>query len=198
VDEKTPNRHQVDHNHFGHRPPLGANGGETIRVGYSHQSMFSSQTLVEQNLFDRCDGELEIISSKSCDNVYRGNTFLDSAGTFTLRHGNRCRLEGNFFIAHHKKGSGGIRVIGEDHVIVNNYIDGVEMGGIWINSGIVDSPLKGYFRADRCVIAFNTIVDSQGPVHPARRRVQRLVAPAAPAQHHDREQPAPPARAARF
>ena len=126
----TPNRHRVDHNHFGPRPPLGRNGGETIRVGYSHQSMSASGTMVESNLFDRCDGEIEIISSKSCDNIYRANTFLDCAGMLTLRHGNRCLVEGNFFLGHHKRGSGGIRVIGDDHVVINNYIDGVENGGI--------------------------------------------------------------------
>lgn len=158
-----PNRHRIDHNLFGHRPPLGKNGGETMRVGYSHQSMNSSGTVVEDNLFDRCDGEIEIISSKSCDNVYRRNTFLDCAGMFTLRHGNRCTVEGNFFIAHHKRGSGGIRVIGENHTIVNNYIDGVEKGAFWITSGIPDSPLVGYFRARGCLIAFNTVVDSAGP-----------------------------------
>ena len=27
VDEKLPNEHRIDHNHFGPRPPLGANGG---------------------------------------------------------------------------------------------------------------------------------------------------------------------------
>jgi poly(beta-D-mannuronate) lyase len=81
----------------------------------------------------------------------------------TLRHGNRCVVENNFFIAHHKRGSGGIRVIGEDHRIVNNYIDGVYQGGIWITSGIENSPLKGYFRARNVLIAFNTIVDSRGP-----------------------------------
>ena len=157
------NFHRIDHNHFGPRPPLGRNGGETIRVGYSHQSMTNSGTLVEHNLFDRCDGELEIISNKSCENIYRGNTFLDCAGTLTLRHGNRCTVEGNFFLGHHKKGSGGIRVIGEDHVIVNNYIDGVTQGGLWITAGIPDSELKGYFQARNCVIAFNTIVESAGP-----------------------------------
>src|SRR5262249_32290341 len=47
-----PNRHAIDHNHFGPRPPLGRNGGETIRVGYSHQSMSDSGTVVEQNLFE--------------------------------------------------------------------------------------------------------------------------------------------------
>ena len=59
--------------------------------------------------------------------------------------------------------SGGIRVIGEDHKILNNYIDGVEQGGIWITSGIVNSPLKGYFQAKNISIASNTIVDCHGP-----------------------------------
>jgi poly(beta-D-mannuronate) lyase len=163
VDPKQPNHDRIDHNHFGPRPPLGKNGGETMRVGYSHQSMYNSGTVVEENLFDRCDGEIEIISSKSCENVYRGNTFLDCAGMLTLRHGNRCRVEENIFLAHHKKGSGGIRVIGEDHVLVNNYIDGVDKGGFWITSGIVDSPLVGYFQAKRAVIDHNTVVDSKGP-----------------------------------
>jgi poly(beta-D-mannuronate) lyase len=161
--EGKPNGHRIDHNHFGPRPPLGRNGGETIRVGYSHQSMNQSATLVEQNLFDRCDGEIEIISSKSCGNIYRFNTFLDCAGMLTLRHGNGCRVEGNFFLGHRKRGSGGIRVIGEDHVIINNYIDGVRQGGFWITSGIPDSPLNGYYRARNVVIAFNTVVDSLGP-----------------------------------
>jgi poly(beta-D-mannuronate) lyase len=161
--EGTPNHHRIDHNHFGPRPPLGQNGGETIRVGYSQQSMNESATLVEQNLFDRCDGELEIISNKSCGNVYRFNTFLDCAGMFTLRHGNGCRIESNFFLGHRKRGSGGIRVIGEDHVIINNYIDGVVRGGFWVTSGIPDSPLNGYFRARNVLIEFNTVVDSLDP-----------------------------------
>lgn len=161
--EGKANHHQIDQNHFGHRPPLGRNGGETMRVGYSHQSMTNSATIVERNLFERCDGEIEIISSKSCENIYRFNTFLDCAGMLTLRHGNRCRVEGNFFLGHHKKGSGGIRIIGEDHLILNNYIDGVEKGGFWITAGIVNSPLNAYFRARNCLIAFNTFVDSRGP-----------------------------------
>ncbi len=161
--EGKPNHHRIDHNHFGPRPPLGRNGGETIRVGYSGQSMSESGTLVERNLFDRCDGELEIISSKSCGNVYRSNTFLDCAGMFTLRHGNRCLVEGNFFLGHHKRGSGGIRVIGEDHIIVNNYIEGVRQGAFWITAGVPDSPLDGYFQSRNVLIAFNTVVDSAGP-----------------------------------
>ncbi|WP_367874199.1 polysaccharide lyase 6 family protein [Luteolibacter sp. Populi] len=157
------NHHQLDHNHFGPRAPLGRNGGETIRIGYSHQSMRSSATLIEHNLFERCDGEIEIISNKSCDNLYRGNTFRDCNGMLTLRHGNRCRVEGNFFFGNLRRGSGGIRVIGEDHVVVNNYIDSVVNGAFWITSGIPDSPLDGYFVARNCTIAFNTVVASPGP-----------------------------------
>jgi poly(beta-D-mannuronate) lyase len=125
--------------------------------------MLASGTVVETNLFERCDGELEIISSKSCENIYRGNTFLECGGMLTLRHGNRCRVEGNFFLGKGKRGSGGVRVIGEDHVVVNNYIDGVVQGGFWVTAGIPDSPLVGYFQAKNCLIAFNTVVDSQGP-----------------------------------
>jgi poly(beta-D-mannuronate) lyase len=163
VPEGGPHRHRIDHNHFGHRPPLRRNGGETIRVGYSHQSMNESGAVVERNLFDRCDGEIEIISSKSCGNFYRFNTFLDCAGMLTLRHGNRCRVEDNFFLGRRKRGSGGVRVIGEGHAVVNNYIEEVEQGGVWITSGIPDSPLNGYFRTRDCVIAFNTMVDVRGP-----------------------------------
>src|SRR6185503_5205810 len=130
---------------------------------YSHQSMTNSGTLVEQNLFERCDGEIEIISSKSCENVYRGNTFLNCAGMLTLRHGNRCTIEDNFFFGGHRKGSGGIRIIGEDHLIVNNYMEAINNGAFWITAGIPDSPLRGYFRAQRCTIAFNTVADSNGP-----------------------------------
>jgi poly(beta-D-mannuronate) lyase len=159
VAEKEPNNHLLDHNHFGHRPPLGKNGGETIRCGYSFQSMFSSKTTVEHNLFERCDGELEIVSNKSCDNIYRNNTFLQCAGFFTLRHGNRCTVDGNYFLGKGVKGSGGVRVIGEDHIVTNNYFADLTDGVFRITSGIVDSELKGYFQAKRCVIAFNTVVN---------------------------------------
>lgn len=158
-----PNNDHIDHNLFGHRPPLGRNGGETMRVGYSWQSMNNSRAVVELNLFHRCDGEIEIISSKSCENIYRFNTFLDCGGMLTLRHGNRCRVEGNFMIGHHVKDAGGIRVIGEDHTIVNNYIEGVDKGGFWITCGWAKPILKSYFKAKNCVIAYNTIVDCRGP-----------------------------------
>ena len=160
--EENPNQHRIDHNYFGHRPPLGRNGGETIRIGYSHQAMLSSGTLVEHNLFEDCDGEIEVISNKSCDNVYRGNTFRECAGFLTLRHGNRCRVEGNFFFGHLKRGSGGIRVIGQDHVVANNFIDSVADGAVRLTAGIPDGPATGYVEARNVAVVFNTVTDSPG------------------------------------
>ena len=160
--EESPNQHRIDHNHFGTRPPLGRNGGETIRIGYSHQAMLSSGTVVEHNLFEACDGEIEVISNKSCDNIYRANTFRECAGFLTLRHGNRCRVEGNFFFGHLKRGSGGIRVIGQDHVVANNFIDSVADGAIRLTAGIPDGPATGYVEARNVAVVFNTVTDSPG------------------------------------
>ncbi len=73
------NHHKIDHNYFGPRPILGSNGGETLRIGTSHYSMSDSFTVVENNYFDRCDGEVEIISIKSANNKVSNNTFLNHA-----------------------------------------------------------------------------------------------------------------------
>lgn len=158
-----PNGHRIDHNHFGPRRPLGRNGGETIRVGDSATSMNVSRTIVEKNLFTRCDGEAEIISNKSCENVYRGNTFVECSGALVLRHGNRSIVEGNFFLGRGARGSGGVRIIGEDHRVVNNYFEGLAgdkaRAAVSVMNGLVDSPLHGYFQVQRATVAFNTFVD---------------------------------------
>jgi poly(beta-D-mannuronate) lyase len=160
-----PNYHQIDHNYFGFRPVLyGWNGGETIRIGTSDWSMYDSFTTVEYNLFEECNGEIEIISSKSCGNIYRYNTFFSCQGTLTLRHGNRCTVEGNFFLANRVPNSGGIRIIGEDHKVFNNYISGTTgtslSSALTIMNGVPNSPLNRYFQVKRAVVAFNTFVDN--------------------------------------
>lgn len=158
-----PNRTRIDHNHFGHRAPLGRNGGETIRLGYSHQGKNIAALVCESNLFERCDGELEIVSNKSSENVYRYNTFLECAGTLTLRHGDRCVVDANFFIGRNKPGTGGIRVLGEGQVVTNNYIEGVQSTPILITAGMTNPEPKDHAQARNCIIAHNTVVDSAGP-----------------------------------
>ncbi|MEM6334139.1 MAG: chondroitinase-B domain-containing protein [Planctomycetota bacterium] len=157
--------HQIDSNHFGDRPEGWDNGFETIRLGDSGTSLQSAQIVVENNLFERSDGEIEIISNKSGDNVFRYNTFRESKGTLTLRHGNAATVEGNFFLGEGADGSGGIRVIGEDHRIINNYIADVDDradGAISFAAGIPNTPLNGYARVKNVVVAHNTIVNANG------------------------------------
>ena len=163
-----PNGHRIDYNHFGPRPRLGGNGGESIRIGTSDVSMNVSRTTVEANLFEGCDGEGEIVSNKSCENVYRGNTFVECAGALTLRHGNRCIVEGNIFLGRGKRETGGVRVIGEGHRVVNNaFVDLIGSGAksaLTVMNGVPDSPLNEYFRVKDATIAFNTFAGCRHPI----------------------------------
>lgn len=158
------NHHRIDHNYFGPRPLLGANGGETLRVGTSHYSMYDSSTVVENNYFDRCNGELEIISNKSGGNVFRGNVFHQSRGTLTLRHGHGNVLENNVFVGEGAPHSGGIRVINRDQTVRNNYLEGLRGNGFGsaftVMNGVPNSPVNRYHQVVNAHIYRNTIVNS--------------------------------------
>jgi len=160
-----PNFHLIDSNYFAFRPKLGFNGAEIIRVGTSEVSMNPSHTVVEHNYFEDCNGETEVISNKSCFNIYRYNTFVRCKGTLTLRHGNNCLVEGNFFFGQHVKGTGGIRIIGENHVVINNYLEGIEgqdaFSALAFMNGVKNSPAFRYFQVKNALVAFNTLVDNR-------------------------------------
>lgn len=169
---------RIDYNYFKNNSPRADNEQESIRIGWSEMSLSSGFTIVEHNLFEDCDGDPEIVSVKSCDNIIRHNTFLRSYGTLSLRHGNRNRVEGNYFFGGDKPigtsatGSnlytGGIRIYGTDHLIINNYMQGLN-GTRWdapITLTLGDaidgqsSSLSKHFRAERVTIAFNTLVNN--------------------------------------
>ncbi len=154
---------RIDSNYFYNMPSGGGeNGWETIRIADSANSMTHTNDVIENNLFYRVNGEIEIISNKSGSNTYRNNTFLESEGTLTLRHGNNALVEGNFFLGNGASQTGGIRVIGEDHTIINNYLEGLDGrngGAISISAGVPNSELNEYFQVKNVVIAHNTIVD---------------------------------------
>ena len=164
VNEKIGN-HRIDHNHFGHRPELGGNGGETIRIGTSDVSELNSRTIVEDNYFERCNGENEAISNKSCENIYRNNVFERCSGTLTLRHGHRCEVSGNVFLGHAEKGTGGVRIIGRDHRVTNNYFEGLrgsgERAAVCFMNGMPDSPLSGYAPVRNALVASNIFIDTK-------------------------------------
>ena len=119
------NHHSIDHNWFGPRPVYGSNGAETIRVGTSQQCMQNSRTFICDNLFDRCNGEVEVVSIKSSENLIKDNVFYECQGVLALRHGDRNTAEGNLFICHGIRNTGGIRIVGEDQVVRSNTMLGL-------------------------------------------------------------------------
>ncbi len=139
------------------------NGQETIRIGTSHFSMQNGRCIVRNNFFEDCNGEVEIISNKTCENIYSGNVFTNCIGTLTLRHGNRCTVKGNRFFGTGAKSTGGVRIIGFDHKITDNFFHGLTgtnyYSAICAVQGEKDSALNGYFAAKDVEIARNTIVN---------------------------------------
>ena len=168
LGESDTGRHRLHHNHFGSREELGKNGGETIRIGDSESSMLTAACVVEQNLFEHCDGETECISNKSCGNVYRGNTFRAVRGTLTLRHGNECVVEGNVFIGDEAKQTGGVRVIGEGHRVEGNQFIGLTgddfRSAFVLVNGVPDSPANGYLQVKNVEVIGNTFLNCKHPM----------------------------------
>jgi poly(beta-D-mannuronate) lyase len=152
--------HVIEYNHFLSRPAGDGNGFETVRIGTSDSASSDSGTIVQHNLFERTNGEIEVISVKSGDNDIRYNTFRQVAGTVTLRHGHGSRITGNFFLGDHVAGTGAIRVMGSRHVIANNYLQELEgrMEGIIVfTCGHADDRPAGNSPVTRVVVAHNTL-----------------------------------------
>ena len=163
-EESQENHHRIDHNYFGPRPILGTNGGEILRIGTSHYSRSNSFTVVENNYFDRCNGELEIISNKSGGNTIRGNLFFESRGTLTMRHGDGAIVENNVFLGNRVDHTGGIRVINANQTVRNNYMHGLTGhrfgGALVVMNGVPNSPLNRYDPVDNALIENNSVIDS--------------------------------------
>ncbi len=185
-EDKTVNQQsqydRIDHNYFYNNGPRIENEKESIRIGNSQLSTTSGFTTVEFNLFEECDGDPEIVSVKSCDNIIRHNTFNRNYGSLTLRQGNRNLVEGNYFFGGGKANgifinsdnqeqtiyTGGIRVYGTDHIIINNYLEGLQ--GTLFDAPItltqgdaidgVNTDQSLHYRAERITIANNTLVNN--------------------------------------
>ena len=161
------NKHHIYRNYFGPRPRLGSNGGECIRIGTGEVCTNSSETVVEENYFEHCRGEVEIISNKSGNNQFINNTFFESEGSLVLRHGNNALVKGNWFIGNGKPFTGGVRVINEGHRIFNNYfykLRGDEFRSpLTIMNAIPNSPPTGYAAVKNVILSNNTWYDCTLP-----------------------------------
>jgi poly(beta-D-mannuronate) lyase len=121
LSEKT----RIDHNHFHDNPPSGGNGRESIRLGCCGAMFDAHETgnIVEHNLFVNCDGESEMIGMKSSLNTVRYNTIRASRGQISFRAGKKNQVYGNYILGEGKDGTQGIRMLDENHLVYNNYVD---------------------------------------------------------------------------
>lgn len=171
--EGRENNHLIDSNFFGFREKLASgNGGEIIRLGDSNTSIYSCKTTIENNFFYNCDGEVEIISLKSADNVITRNTFYECAGSVVCRHGKNNTISSNLFIGNNKSGCGGVRIINEGQKVFNNIFQ--ELAGTGTRSALSimtavfenptdatdfdKEPLNAYHRVKNVYVVHNTFV----------------------------------------
>lgn len=158
------NNHIIEYNYFGPRQILGANGGETLRIGTSHFSREYSNTTAQYNYFDRTNGEHEIISNKSSGNSLINNVFFETQGTLTMRHGHFTKVEGNYFLGNRKPNTGGIRIINESQSVSNNYMYGLTgkrlRGALVIMNGVPNSTPNRYDPVIDSSMNNNIVIDS--------------------------------------
>jgi len=149
----------IHHNYFANFKSQKGNGAEALQFGLSGFSLSSSNSVVEFNLFEDCAGENELISVKASVVTLRYNTIRNCPAQFTLRHGNKSLVYGNYFI-----NTPGIRIFGDDHSIYSNCFQHCNPA-ITIGNGdgeVADgAQLTAHDRPDRVLIAYNTLVDNE-------------------------------------
>lgn len=158
----------IHHNYFKtHKSQGGRNGAEALQFGLSGFSLSSSNSIVEYNLFEDCNGENELISIKASRVTVRYNTIRNCPAQFTLRHGNFNQVYGNYFI-----NTPGLRIYGDDHLIHSNHFENCSLainignGGAEVADG---AALTSHDRPDRVVIVFNTLVNNRTNIVQAPR-----------------------------
>ena len=158
--------HIIERNFFGYRPPRPDNGAETMRIGDSERSMWSVGCTIRENIFYHTDGEIEIISIKSGDNLIEGNLFFEAAGQVTCRHGHRNTIRNNVFIGNNKNQTSGVRVINSDQKIYNNWFQDLRGTGnraaLSVMNGLDPTcPLNSYYQVINAEISYNTFINCQ-------------------------------------
>lgn len=170
-NDLSPQYHTIYLNEFkNYSSSGGGNGYETIRIGTSTYSQSNSFVLLQNNIFEEVNGEIEIVSIKSGRTIVKGNTFRNSVGLVTCRHGKNNLIEDNVFLCNNIVDTGGIRMYDSGHIIRNNYIENVNSSsntraGIVIHSGVNDygttTTMNLQWVPYNILIENNTIVGSR-------------------------------------
>ncbi|WP_020533256.1 polysaccharide lyase 6 family protein [Flexithrix dorotheae] len=154
-------QHHIHHNLFKDIPKgMESNGYETLQL-ITKGNPFDPpagdcNSIIEKNLFIRCNGESEIISVKSNGNIIRNNTFRESKGALVLRHGDNNQVTENYFFGEGENGSGGVRFQGSGQVVAHNYFHKLGQFGVSMMDG---TPDYLYVRVENGEVSFNTFID---------------------------------------
>jgi len=178
--------HTISNNYFYNYEKMDntlSNSGdsETIRIGSSDDQNVNSNTAVSNNYFVEADGENEIITNKSKNNIFINNTFRRCRGSLVLRHGSDATVNGNYFLGEDVDGTGGIRITDSNHEITNNYIqdcitvnsqakwnNGITFLGGGDNNAVVcnsTSTSNGYQKSENINLSNNTIINTNAPLY---------------------------------
>ncbi|MBZ4188724.1 polysaccharide lyase 6 family protein [Niabella beijingensis] len=181
-DERSQhNEHLVDSNYFAGRQRFGANGGETIRIGVSRYSLTASRTQIRANYFERCNGEVEIVSVKSGENKISNNTFFECEGSVVLRHGAGNVVSNNIFLGNNKPFTGGVRIINPGHTVTNNLFKELKGTGfrsaLAVMNGVPNSLINRYFQVTDVAISHNTFISCSSPLFGAGKDAERTLSP---------------------
>ena len=158
-----------------------AGDSETIRLGASGEQNVNNNTTVKNNYFVEADGENEIITNKSKNNIFTNNTFRRCRGSLVLRHGSNALVDGNYFLGEDVEGTGGIRITDSNHTITNNYIqdcvnvysqaqwnNGITFLGGGDNSAVAcdaTGTTNGYQKIENINLSNNTIINTNAPLY---------------------------------
>lgn len=181
-DERSQqNYHRIDSNHFNGRQRFGSNGGETIRIGVSRYSLTASKTQILHNLFEKCNGEVEIVSIKSGENNISFNTFLECEGSLVLRHGSKNVVQGNLFLGNNKPFTGGVRVINPGHEVFDNVFKDLKgtafRSPLAVMNGVPNSLINRYYQVVDAKIERNTFINCEPSLFGTGKDAERTLSP---------------------
>ena len=141
-----PKRTVIEYNLFRNIPGIkNKNGnmdkGEAIKMGDSKLHLKAFGSIVRYNVFKKCQGDAEVITNKSCCNIYHHNSFRGNIGSLVLRHGIYNIVRDNYFLGRYN----GIRVFGTKQLVKNNFfrsskkLDKAILGPLVIGFGKVEN-----------------------------------------------------------
>ncbi len=147
-----------------------ANGQETLRIGVSKDMNSSSQVVVDGCTFRKCDGEIEVVSVKTCRNIISNCSFIDCDGWLTLRHGNSNTVTSCTFSGC----TGGIRVYDANHIIEHCSFTRIKKRCIVLNKAKEGD--AGHVEATNTLVQGCTFTDNEcDPVIEDKGRGNKIV-----------------------